>query len=142
MFSSDEIEPISAATGFRVDMIEQALQAVCSREGLAVRRAPNEHAGGKWRLTYQAATGQPANLEVDLNFMCRQPLWEIRRTDSHRLDEYGAKGIPVLDIHELAGGKLSALFSQQRARDLFDCHRILGRDDLVRGRLRIAFVVY
>ena len=31
--------------------LEQAVQAVCSREGLTVRRMPSEHAGGKWRLT-------------------------------------------------------------------------------------------
>ena len=43
--------------------IEQAAQAVFSREGFAVRRVPNEHAGGKWRLSYQSFTGQPANLE-------------------------------------------------------------------------------
>jgi hypothetical protein len=41
--------------------IEQAAQAVFSREGFAVRRVPNEHAGGKWRLSYQSFTGQPAN---------------------------------------------------------------------------------
>ena len=28
--------------------IEQAVQAVCSREGFNVRRVPTEHAGGKW----------------------------------------------------------------------------------------------
>lgn len=43
--------------------IEQAAQAVFLREGFAVRRVPNEHAGGKWRLSYQSFTGQPANLE-------------------------------------------------------------------------------
>jgi predicted nucleotidyltransferase component of viral defense system len=42
--------------------LEQAVQAVCSREGLTVRRMPSEHAGGKWRLTYVASTGGSANL--------------------------------------------------------------------------------
>ncbi|MBW1700342.1 MAG: nucleotidyl transferase AbiEii/AbiGii toxin family protein, partial [Deltaproteobacteria bacterium] len=50
--------------------------------------------------------------------------------------------IPVLDLHELAAGKLAALLSRRQARDLFDCHRILNMDDLERDRLRIAFVVY
>lgn len=31
--------------------VEQAVQAVCSREGLTVKRAPSDHAGGKWRLS-------------------------------------------------------------------------------------------
>ena len=122
--------------------IEQAAQAVFSREGFAVRRAPSEHAGGKWRLSYPGFTGQSANLDVDLNFMYRQPLWEIHHSDSHPLGDFQAKDIPVLDLHELAAGKLSALFSRRQTRDLFDCHRLLSIQDLQRDRLRIAFVVY
>ena len=122
--------------------IEQAAQAVFSREGFAVRRVPNEHAGGKWRLSYQSFTGRPANLEVDFNFMYRQPLWEIHRADSHSLGDFQAKRIPILDLHELAAGKLSALFSRQQARDLFDCHRLFETVALQRERLRIAFVAY
>ena len=112
--------------------IEQAAQAVFSREGFAVRRVPSEHAGGKWRLSYPSFTGQPANLDVDFNFMYRQPLWEIHHSDSHPLGDFQAKRIPILDLHELAAGKLAALFSRQQARDLFDCHRILDTDALQR----------
>ena len=74
--------------------------------------------------------------------MYRLPLWETHHTDSHPLGDFQAKGIPVLDLHELVAGKLSALFSRRQPRDLFDCHRILASDDLHRERLRIAFVVY
>ena len=31
--------------------VEQAAQAVFSREGFSVRKVPSEHAGGKWRLS-------------------------------------------------------------------------------------------
>src|SRR3970282_1648974 len=55
--------------------LEQAVQAVCSREGLTARRRPSEHAGGKWRLTYVASTGGSGNLELDVNFVLRAPLW-------------------------------------------------------------------
>ena len=58
------------------------------------------------------------------------------------LGDFQAKRIPILDLHELAAGKLSALFSRRQARDLFDCHRILDTDALQRERLRIAFVAY
>ncbi len=37
--------------------LEQAIQAVCRREGLTVRRMPTEHAGGKWRLSYTNTAG-------------------------------------------------------------------------------------
>ena len=122
--------------------VEQAAQAVFSREGFTIKRVPDEHAGGKWRLSYQSFTGQSGNLEVDLNYMFRQPLWDIRAAYSHSLGDFQAKNIPVLDLHELAAGKLAALLARGQARDLFDCHRILNMDDLERDRLRIAFVVY
>ena len=93
-------------------------------------------------MGYPSYTGQPANLDVDLNFMYRRPLWAIRHADSHPLGGFQAKHIPMLDLHELVAGKLSALFSRRQARDLFDCHHILGVDGLHRDRLRIAFVVY
>lgn len=54
--------------------VEEALQAVFSREGYTVRRASTEHAGGKWQLRYPSAGGQVGNLEVDVNFMFRVPL--------------------------------------------------------------------
>ncbi len=122
--------------------IELAAQAVFSREGFTTKRVPDEHAGGKWRLTYQSFTGQSGNVEVDMNFMFRQPLWEIQSADSHPLGDFQSKSIPILDIHELAAGKLAALLARGQARDLFDCHRILNMDDLEKDRLRIGFVVY
>lgn len=122
--------------------IEQAAQAVFSREGFATRRIPGEHAGGKWRLSYESFTGQSGNLEVDMNYMFRQPLWNIWTIDSHQLGGFQSKRIPILDIHELAAGKLAALLARGQARDLFDCHRILAMDNLERDRLRIAFVIY
>ena len=122
--------------------IEQAIRAVFSREGFAIRRVPGEHAGGKRRLSYPSLSGQTENLDVDLDFMYRLPLWQIHYADSHPLGDFQAKRIPLLDLHELAAGKLSALFSRRQARDLFDCHRILDAGDLRSERLRIAFVVY
>jgi len=50
--------------------------------------------------------------------------------------------VPVLDPHELAAGKLAALFARTAGRDLFDSQQLLARGDLERGRLRLGFVVY
>ncbi len=124
--------------------MEQAVQAVFSREGFTVRKAPalQEHAGGKWRLAYASYTGQSASIEVDLNYMYRRPLWDIRALDSHPVGDHQARRIPVLDLHELAAGKLAALLSRRQSRDLFDCHQILQLDELQGDRLRVAFVVY
>ncbi len=122
--------------------IEQAIQAVFKREGFTVRRMPEEHAGGKWMLRYQSASGQSGNLEVDINFMYRIPLWPVTTMDSRQLGTWRATDILVMNIHELAAGKLVALLSRRKARDLFDSHRILHMDGLDLELLRIAFVVY
>ena len=55
---------------------------------------------------------------------------------------YSAARIPTLEIHELAAGKLVALFARHQSRDLFDVHQLLTRGGLDRERLRLGFVVY
>ena len=122
--------------------VEQAVQAVFAREGFTVRRMPEEHAGGKWLLRYENASGRSSNLEVDINFMFRIPLWPVISRDSHPIEAWRATDIPMLDRHELAAGKLVALLPRRQVRDLFDSHRILRMDDLDFHRLRIGFVLY
>ena len=122
--------------------IEEAVQAVFRREDFAVRRMPEEHAGGKWSLRYSSASGQSARLDVDVNFMYRVPLWPVTTMDSRSLGSWRATDIPVVDLHELVAGKLSALLARRKARDLFDSRLIFSMDGLDFERLRIAFVVY
>jgi predicted nucleotidyltransferase component of viral defense system len=122
--------------------VEEALQAVFSRGGFTVRRVPAEHAGGKWQLRYPSAGGQGGNLEVDVNFMFRIPLWPVKTMHSRPVGIWQAVGIQVVDVHELAAGKLSALLSRRQARDLFDCSNLFRLEGIDRKRLRLAFVVY
>ncbi len=122
--------------------VEQSVQAVCSRVGMQVRRAPSEHAGGKWLLTYVSAWGHPGSLELDINFLLRTPLWPPVLMDSHPIGSLRAMRVPLLDVHELAAGKLAALFDRSAPRDLFDTCRLLREVQLDKARLRLAFVVY
>jgi hypothetical protein len=122
--------------------LEQALQAVCGREGLAVNSLPSEHAGGKWRLTYAAASGRSGNLELDVNYLLRTPLWPAEPVDSRRVGSFQATQVRLLDLHELAAGKLAALLSRNASRDIFDAVELLRREDLVGPKLRLGFVVY
>ena len=122
--------------------VEQAIQAVCGREGLAVKRVPGDHAGGKWRLTYAAASGRSGNLELDANFLLRTPLWPTIVADSRQVGSHQATQVPMLDIHELAAGKLAALVSRTASRDVFDTRELLGHHALDRAKLRLGFVVY
>ena len=122
--------------------VEQAVQAVCSREGLTVKRAPSDHAGGKWRLTYVGTKGNSGNLELDVNFMLRTPLWPCVRKDCHVVGSVRAAPVSVLDLHELTAGKLAALLARSASRDIFDAHALLVAPELDAAKLRLGFVVY
>lgn len=122
--------------------VDEAIQAVCGRLGIQVKRVPGDHAGGKWRLSYQSALGRPATLEVDVNYMLRTPLWPIVPRPSRTVADTTVADVPVVDVHELAAGKLAALLGRQASRDVFDAHRVLREVSFDRRRLRTAFVVY
>jgi predicted nucleotidyltransferase component of viral defense system len=122
--------------------VEQALQQVAGRMGLNVKRAPTEHAGGKWRLTYATALGRQGSIEVDVNFMLRTPLWPVAAKDSLPIGDERATRVLVVDEHELAAGKLAALVARSASRDVFDAREILRRPGLDRTKLRLGFVVY
>lgn len=122
--------------------LEQAVQAVCSREGLTIKRMPSEHAGGKWRLSYVTSAGGSGNLELDVNFMLRTPLWPPRIAQCFPVGSFKAAAVSVLDLHELAAGKLAALLARSANRDVFDAHRLLVAPGIDRARLRLGFVVY
>jgi predicted nucleotidyltransferase component of viral defense system len=122
--------------------VERAIEDVCRRLGISVRRTPGEHAGGKWRLAHRRVDGGTGTLELDLNFLLRQPLIDPRARDSIALGAAVARDILVMDEHELAAGKLAALFGRAASRDLFDAHHLLQRGDLDHSRLRLCFAVY
>ena len=123
--------------------IEEALQAVFHREDYTVRRTPDDsHAGGKWSLRYVTAFGQSGRIDVDVNYMYRVPLWPVVPRVSRPLGNWSAAEFPVVDLYELAAGKLAALFARRTARDLFDSTLIFSIGGLDIERLRVAFVLY
>ena len=122
--------------------VERAIRDVCENEGLVVESVPGEHAGGRWTSRYESALEGGGDLELDMNFLLRIPLWPVTQRDSKPLGSYMAKGIPVVDIHELAAGKLAALLARHASRDLFDAHILLTQAPLDAAKLRLGFVVY
>lgn len=122
--------------------IEQAIETVCRRDGLGIRHQPEGHAGGKWQLTYTSPLGSGGNLEIDVNFLLRIPLWSPQRLASQPLGSFRTPAVSVLDPHELAAGKLAALFARRAARDLFDVCELLAKVPLDPRRLRLGFIVY
>lgn len=121
--------------------VNDAISQVLISKGYEIYRNPGHHAGGKMVWRYHSVLGQKGNLEIDLNFMYRQVLFPIQQMKP-ALSELADFEFPVLDIHELAAGKLSALLTRTAGRDLYDAHYLLTKIDLDDTKLRLAFVVY
>lgn len=122
--------------------LDGALNRLLTAMGYAIRRQPDQHAGGKWIARFASALGGGATLEVDVNYMARLPLFGVDRLDSVALGDAQAKGIPVLDLHEVAASKLVALVDRTAARDLFDARRILDIPNLDWTRIKAAVLAY
>ncbi len=110
--------------------VDAALNRLLTSQGYSVRRQPDEHAGGKWLSRYASALGGNATLELDVNYMVRQPLFGATRMESRPLGDMRASEVLVLDLQEIVAGKLVALIDRHAARDLFDARRILSIDGL------------
>jgi len=123
-------------------LIETAISAICERKGLIVDRNPNRHAGGKIIWRYPSALGHTGNLEIDLNFMYRQPLWPVELKSSCKVGSHQIHNIPVLNPHELSAGKLIALIDRKTGRDIFDAYHLLTNLKLEDKKLRLALVIY
>ena len=111
-------------------VIEAALKNLLESRGYAIRYKSSEHAGGKWLMRYASVLGGYSSLEIDLNYMARQPLFGMARMRSIPLGDVQVKDVLVLDLHEVVAGKLVALISRHAARDLYDARRILSIDGL------------
>ena len=123
--------------------LEARLSSLCEREGYVIRHTPDtQFAGGKWQLRYASARGGQGNIEIDINYMFRVPLWPLTAKSSISIGALQAEDLLLMDIHELAGGKLAALLDRSAVRDLYDVVRLLSMTEIDHGRLRTALVVY
>ncbi len=122
--------------------VENRIKNLLERMGLNLIRHPKEHAGGKMVWRYPSVLGNQGNLEIDLNFMYRIPLLPIEHRNSVTFANKQVNNLPVLDIHELAAGKLTALLERQTGRDFFDAHELFQYNKISKKKLRSIFVPY
>ena len=123
-------------------VVENSMSAITRREGYEIKRIPEEHAGGKWNLVYETAHGVTGNLQIDINYMFRVPLWTVNNLPPKYPTSPSIDTFPIMDLHELAAGKLAALFSRSSSRDLYDSHQLLTTQDISFEKLKLAFIVY
>jgi predicted nucleotidyltransferase component of viral defense system len=137
------VEDVGALPGAR-ERFEHGLRLCCEREGCTVRRAPGEHAGGKFRLRFSSLLGGSQNLEVDVNYVSRVPFFEVERRKVRLPIAKGPGEAPTLSLEELAAGKFTALLSRIAPRDWFDAAELLRLSPgmIDEPRFRVAFVCH
>ncbi len=123
-------------------ILNAKLEETFKKERLTIHRIPHKHAGGKWQLKYPSALGGFGNIEVDLNFMFRIPIWEILEKSSFPIGLKQIHNIALFNEYELVAGKLIAFFARHASRDLFDIHQIFTNLPLNQEKLRFTFILY
>ncbi|MYH58276.1 MAG: nucleotidyl transferase AbiEii/AbiGii toxin family protein [Boseongicola sp. SB0675_bin_26] len=115
----------------------QALR-ITEGKGYSLIQNPRSGTSGRWVFGYEDLQGVDAQLHVDVNYAQQPPFFGIDTLTSAPLGERRAREIPVVERSEVVGGKLSALLSREKARDLFDARTIAGMPDFDWPRVRVA----
>jgi predicted nucleotidyltransferase component of viral defense system len=102
-------------------VLEKELKKLIESRSISVQFAPaDEHAGAKWRLRAPSAFGGNFALELDLNYIMRIPIGDIRSKQPYPLDEDYTFAFDSVSFEELFAGKIKALLERSAARDLYD----------------------
>lgn len=122
---------------------EQHVFRACQLAGCRVLRSPHQHAGGKSRLRFASTFGGEQNLELDISYVARVPLFGLVERGA-ALHDFEGTTTMTYTLPELAAGKFTALLARTVARDRFDATRLLAMDPelLERQEFRTAFVCH
>lgn len=122
-------------------LIEKAVEQIVGRLKHRIVKKPDAHAGGKWVLEYERADGRKGELQLDIIYTLRTPLWPTSEHVSRAVGTRTTK-VKLLDKHELAAGKLAATVARSASRDVFDARALLKDTTLDDDKLRLAFTLY
>ena len=120
---------------------ESRVISIMESKNYRVQNAPPQ-GRGKWTFRCAAALGGETSLHVDFNYQARAPIFDVQRISSAPFGDYRAHDVPVLDVHEVIGGKLNALATRVKGRDLFDANTIVDTPGLDLQKIRLAGMVY
>ena len=119
-------------------VFEDRALRIMAGEGYSLLLNPRSDTSGRWVFGYEDMQGLDAQLHVDVNYAQRPAFFGTNRLSSASLGEHRARDIPVVDKSEVIGGKLKALVSREKARDLFDARVIVGMPNVDWSRARVA----
>ncbi len=122
--------------------VERAVETIGRGQGYAVQRSAEEHAGRKHFLGYVSAGGSRDRIEVDINYLFRQPLLPPVPLSVWQPGDLDRPMTAIAAFEEVAAGKLCALLDRAAPRDLYDAVHLprLGKRAWKSARMRPIFV--
>ena len=140
-----DIHYMGAGGSVRIDderpVFEHRALRIMEGKGYTLLRNPRSDTSGRWVFGYADVHGNETPLHIDVNYAQRPPFFGVGRLSSASLGDHRATDIPVVDKSEVVGGKLAALVSRERARDLFDARSIADMPGLDWRRVKLAALV-
>jgi len=103
---------------------EAVIKIVEDREYDILREPGDEHAGGKWRISYKDLWGESKNLEYDINYLYRVPIGTPQKQLFKAFGDSKAFEIILVSKEELFAGKVAAALDRVAARDIYDLTNI------------------
>jgi hypothetical protein len=100
--------------------VEAAVADLARSSGYAVQRSADAHAGRKMYLAYPSALGPKDRIEVDLNFLFRQPIGDLEVRSLWQPGGLDRPNVTTVSLDELLIGKCLALLDRAAARDAWD----------------------
>ena len=107
--------------------VEGALDELAQRAGYRVQRSAEAFAGRKLFLHYRSVLGPEERIEVDVNYLMRQPLGEPCVADLWQPGELDRPRLTIVGDEELVIGKLCALLDRCAPRDVWDVANLRAR---------------
>lgn len=122
--------------------IERAIETIARGQAYLVQRSADEHAGRKFFLGYANSVGSRDRIEVDINYLFRQPLLPPADLPMWQPGDLDRPTARLAAFEELAAGKLCALLDRGAPRDLYDALHlpVLSEDGWKSARMRPIFV--
>lgn len=108
--------------------VERAIRNIAEGRGYRIQESAEAHGGRKIYLGYGNARGSPDRIEVDVNYLYREPLATSVEMELWQPDGFEPPLARVVGFEELAGGKLVACLDRVAPRDLYDTSHLPSLD--------------
>jgi hypothetical protein len=122
---------------------ENDVENICLEEKLSIRNKRSSEATTSYSLRYDSVMGAGGNLKVDISYMFRIPLFQNEFLKAKSAFFQSMKSVPVMNRNEVFASKLTAAFSRNAARDLFDISQFVKNiESFDLDKIRLGFIVF